>query len=83
MAEDLRNQPRSLALKTGHIFFGDTQDGCDCLVWNICRHGALIEVERETIPPEEFRFILMGLSLNQLCEVVWRDGRRVGVKFNS
>jgi hypothetical protein len=81
VAEDRRGEPRSHALKTGQVSFGDPQECCDCLVWDIARSGAMIEVEPGTNPPEEFRLISTGLSLNQLCEIVWRDGRKIGLRF--
>jgi hypothetical protein len=81
VAEDRRSEPRSHALKTGQVSFGDPQECCDCLVWDIARSGAMIEVAPDTKLPEEFRLISTGLSLNQLCEVVWREDRKIGVKF--
>ncbi|MDP4005124.1 PilZ domain-containing protein [Methylobacterium sp. NEAU K] len=81
MAEERRNEPRSHALKTGQLAFGHPQEHCDCLVWDIARSGAMIELEPDMTAPETFRLISTGLSLNQLCEVVWRDGQKLGLKF--
>jgi hypothetical protein len=41
----------------------------------------MIEVEPDTAPLVEFRLISAGLSLNQLCEVTWRDDRKIVVRF--
>ncbi|MGH1574312.1 PilZ domain-containing protein [Methylobacterium sp. P31] len=81
MSEERRNDPRNPALMAGQIAFGDPPGCCDCLVWDIARSGAMIEVEDDMPPPEQFRLISTGLALNQLCEVVWREDRKVGVKF--
>lgn len=81
MAGERRIFERRIALKTGHILFGPDQDFCDCLVWDLTKSGAMIEIGPETNLPTEFRLISDGLYLNQLCRVIWRDGRKLGLKF--
>ncbi|MBP1180031.1 PilZ domain-containing protein [Methylobacterium sp. PvR107] len=81
MPDELRDVPRSHALKTGEIFFGEQQERCDCLVWDISKSGAMIEVDLDAEAPETLRLISSGLALDQLCKVIWRDGRKVGLKF--
>jgi len=81
MAEDFRNEARKSALKVGQIFFGAPQDGLDCLVWDLSKSGAMIELDQHATPPDTFRLISPGLSLNQRCEVIWRSDLKIGVKF--
>ncbi|WP_267422747.1 PilZ domain-containing protein [Methylobacterium sp. GC_Met_2] len=81
MAEDFRDEPRKPALKAGQISFGAPQDSLDCLVWDLSKSGAMIEVDLHSSPPDTFRLLSAGLSLNQRCEVIWRSDRKIGVKF--
>lgn len=83
MPNELRDVPRSHALKTGEIFFGEPLECRDCLVWDISRTGAMIEVELDAAAPEKMRLISSGLALDQFCKVIWRDGRKVGLKFGA
>ncbi|MGT2488570.1 hypothetical protein ACU4GA_27010 [Methylobacterium oryzae CBMB20] len=45
------------AFKTGQIFFGDPQECCDCLIWELRTSGARIEVQPEARPPHAVRLI--------------------------
>lgn len=81
MAEELRNETRSAALKTGQIFFGDPQECRDCIVWDIAKSGAMIEADLGEISLVRLRLNSKALYLNQLCEVVWREDRKIGLKF--
>lgn len=83
MAEIFARPPRKAALKTGRIFFGEKQECRDCLVWDLDKTGAMIEVEPGTIIPTVLRLISEGLYLDQSCEVVWRDGRKLELTFRG
>lgn len=78
-----RDELRRAALKTGQIYFGDPQERRDCLVWDLKKSGAMIEVTSDAGPLQTLRLISAALYVNQLCEVVWRDGRKIGLKFAS
>ncbi len=41
----------------------------------------MIEIELDTAPPSKFRLISAALYINQNCEVIWRDGRKIALKF--
>jgi hypothetical protein len=81
VANELRNEKRKFALKTGQVFFGEQQDCCDCLVWDMAQSGAMIEADLGEANPEKLRLISEALYLDQLCEIVWREGRKIGLKF--
>ncbi|MGU3668390.1 PilZ domain-containing protein [Methylobacterium sp. A49B] len=81
MAKNGRGDPRRIALKTGEICFGDPQECRDCLIWDISKSGAMIEIKEGMVTPETFRLVSAGLYLNQLCEVIWRDGSKIGLQF--
>lgn len=76
MAEERLNEPWRPAFKTGQIFFGRPPECCDCLIWELRASGAMIELHPEAMPPHTLR-------LNQPCEVVGRDGRRIELRFSS
>ncbi|MEE7451054.1 hypothetical protein MRF4_26480 [Methylobacterium radiotolerans] len=71
------------AFKTGQIFFGDPQECCDCLIWELRTSGARIEVQPEARPPHAVRLISIALLLNQACEVVAREGRKIELRFSA
>lgn len=81
MAEAFRDEPRRRALKTGEILFGGPEESRDCLVWDISKSGAMIEVDGDPTTPDTFRLRSSGLSLNQRCDVIWRSDQKIGVKF--
>jgi hypothetical protein len=53
-----------------------------CLVRNLSQGGALIESALANLPD---RFILTNhtRSKRMVCEVAWRKGRTIGVRFRS
>ena len=81
MAEDRRGELQRAALKTGQVYFGEPQERRGYLVWNLGKSGAMIEIESDTAPPSKFRLISAALYINQNCEVIWRDGRKIALKF--
>ncbi|MBA9063358.1 alkylhydroperoxidase/carboxymuconolactone decarboxylase family protein YurZ [Methylobacterium fujisawaense] len=83
MAEERLDEPWRPAFKTGQIFFGRPLECCDCLIWELRASGAMIELHPEAMPPHTLRLISIALLLNQPCEVVGRDGRRIELRFSS
>jgi len=73
-----RASPRLPANDLSQILFGNQAIGC--LIHNLSGEGTMIEVSTTQIPD---RFILVNYkSANRMvCEVVWRDHLRIGVKF--
>ncbi|WP_373622468.1 pilus assembly protein PilZ [Methylobacterium sp. OAE515] len=65
----------------GGIFFGERLPPLDCLVWNVCDHGALLEINPDVALPGTFRLIASSLHVDKACSVIWRNGRKVGVAF--
>ncbi|MCF6320168.1 MAG: PilZ domain-containing protein [Rhizobiaceae bacterium] len=76
--DEKRASRRRPANDLSQILFGNQAIGC--LVHNISDEGAMIEVSTSQVPD---RFILLNYkSANRMvCEVVWRDHLRIGVKF--
>ncbi|MGU3464184.1 hypothetical protein ACLBXO_04965 [Methylobacterium sp. C33D] len=71
------------AFKTGQIFFGQPQECCDCLIWELRTSGARIEVRPDAVPPRTVRLVSIALLLNQACEVVAREGRTIELRFSA
>ena len=55
----------------------------DCTVQNISPSGACLEFDTPTAPiPEQFAIVPDdGDDLGYSCRVVWRNGNRMGIKF--
>jgi hypothetical protein len=66
-----------------NVLFGDPQDFCDCLVWDLGRSAATIEIGPDTALPTAFRLVSEGLRLDERCLVIWREDRKLGLKFAS
>ncbi|QGY02346.1 hypothetical protein MMSR116_11020 [Methylobacterium mesophilicum SR1.6/6] len=81
MAEHRRFERHGSALETGRILFGEPQDFCDCLVSDLGRSIATIEIGPDTALPGTFRLISEGLRLDERCLVLWREDRKLGLKF--
>lgn len=78
--EDLREHPRDPAHDLSEIILDGRTYGIACLIRDISRSGARLEVSCGELPK---RFILANYTkgTRTLCRQVWRDKRLVGVKF--
>lgn len=81
MAERNKEDARQTALKTGQIYFGDPEECHDCLVWDLGKAGAMIEVEPQIMPFGLLRLVSTGLYINQRCRVAWQRGRKIELIF--
>jgi hypothetical protein len=75
-----RSAPRRRVLKTARIEFGGIE--VDCLVRNISATGAAIEVTSPLQCPIAFVLAIPSDGSVRHCHVVWRKGKRIGVRFN-
>lgn len=75
-----RKSARRFVNDLAQINFGNQMVGC--LVHNLSDEGAMIEVSTSQVPD---RFILKNFRTKKrvICEVVWRDHLRFGVKFST
>ena len=53
----------------------------DCVVRNISMRGARLEVDQTFALPTEFELEIPQRGAVLLCELKWRNGDKVGVKF--
>jgi hypothetical protein len=77
---DGRGAPRRKVFKTARIEFGGIE--VDCLVRNISETGAAIEVTSPLQCPIAFVLAIPSDGSVRHCHVVWRKGKRIGVRFN-
>lgn len=75
---DKRSATRRRVLKDGVIQaagFGTT-----CTVRNISATGALLFADLERCP-EQITLVVISENLVRKCDVVWREGKKLGVTF--
>jgi hypothetical protein len=80
VAPDHRSAPRRRVLKMAKIEFGGIE--IDCLVRNLSATGAAIEVTSPLQCPIAFVLAIPSDGSVRHCHVVWRKGKRIGVRFN-
>jgi len=78
--EKHRGSSRRRALKAGTISFSGA-DQIDCIVRDISETGACLEIESSVAIRN--RFVLVINKAIYLCHVEWRDGRKLGVRFET
>jgi len=78
--ENRRGSPREPARDLCEILTDGLRYAMSCMAHNISGTGALLETSLSGVPD---RFILVNHSRNTrtVCQVVWRCGRMVGVRF--
>jgi len=77
--EDKRKNRRRKTLKAGMIITHGRLSTINCLVRNVSDSGARIEVESAVLLPRQFELVFDGKSLG--CNVAWKSGRQLGVRF--
>jgi hypothetical protein len=76
-----RAAPRTRALKTGTILFPNGISTFACMVKDISSTGMQISIENASGIPDEFTLLLDGGARRLPCNVMWRKGAKLGVKF--
>jgi hypothetical protein len=76
-ASDRRQAPRRKILKAARIYWGNDA-WTDCIVRNLSDTGAQLEISAPV--PKTFDLVIAN-RLACTCCVVWRQGNRVGVRF--
>jgi hypothetical protein len=80
-ALDKRQDARVLVLKTGSIRLGEGNAPIACAVLNVSASGACILLPSEVLIAERFELILDRDGTDHHCQVMWREGARIGVRF--
>ena len=81
MVDDTRSAPRHRTLKGGSVSFDG--GGCECTVRNLSFTGAHLEIENENPIklPDFFTLIIRPEYLKRDCQVIWRKGKSIGIRF--
>jgi PilZ domain len=83
-----KSKPKRPSRKARHhgawITFDDDIRSYECRVLDVSAGGAKLLADVDTIVGSSFKLSVAPHSLvRKPCEVVWRKGRQVGVKFTS
>ncbi len=78
---DGRMAPRRRVLKSGVAASNDRHLTVNCTVRDISDTGARLRVEGSMTVPDTFELLIPLDGLEASCQVVWRKGGDVGVKF--
>ena len=79
-SDEKRRFARLPARDLSEIFLPGSRVPLTCMVHNLSEHGAMIETSTPDLPQ---RFILTNHARRNrmVCEVAWRSGRLLGVRF--
>ena len=78
---DGRLSPRRRVLKAGIAASNDRHLTTPCTVRDLSATGARLRIEGSRTVPDTFELIIELDGLEANCQVVWRKGGEVGVKF--
>lgn len=76
-----RNAQRRRVLKAGLVAYNDRHSTLSCTVRDISDTGARVRVDGSVSAPDTFDLIIQIDGLEASCQVVWRNGNEVGVRF--
>jgi hypothetical protein len=78
-----RKEQRQLTLKTGKIISFDIQSEIDCAILDISDGGARILLPVGIDLPDTFDLAVDPDGQAKYCRVVWKQGNRIGVSFQT
>lgn len=78
--DEKRRHSRQRTFKGGHINF-ETGAGVDCLIRNLSKKGACLEVDNSAISSDRFMLMIKPENLARNCQVIWRKPKKIGVEF--
>jgi hypothetical protein len=76
-----RSEPRPRTLKAGKIVFNGHFSVFDCVVRNLTKRGACLEISDTLGVPSHFDLVLAD-GTTRPCHLIWRFGDRIGVAFD-
>jgi hypothetical protein len=81
--QDRRQMPRLRSLKGGRIEFNRHWPPVECVVRNISKHGACLEIDGQYNTSLEFNLTFLQANDTRACRQIWRQDGRIGVAFLS
>jgi hypothetical protein len=79
--DDLRIAPRRRMLKAGVVAYNDRHVTIPCLVRDVSATGARLRIEASVTAPDTFDLVIDLDGMEASCQVVWRKGADLGVRF--
>ena len=79
--QEARVAQRRRVLKAGLVATNDRHLTRNCTIRDISDTGARLRMESSLVVPDTFELIVEMDGLEANCEVVWRSGTEVGVRF--
>ena len=76
-----RKHPRRRSDAPGTIEVYEGAPGIPCTLENISDGGAGLRFETNIMLPPVFTLSVPSEKIDRRCEVMWRDGNRIGVSF--
>ena len=80
-ADEARIAPRRRMLKSGKIAYSDRHVTIECTVRDMSATGARLRVSGSVSAPDTFELLIELDGLEANCQVVWRSGPDLGIKF--
>jgi hypothetical protein len=74
---DARKTQRRRVLDAGLIRFGDMS--ISCAIRNVSNGGLALDVGSQDDIPDKFKLFVVAKKKTYPCNVVWREGGRIGV----
>jgi hypothetical protein len=78
-----RSTQRRRVLKGGIVAFNERFSTLPCMIRDISATGARLRIDGSINAPDTFELIVELDGLEADCEVVWRKGSEIGVRFTS
>jgi hypothetical protein len=79
--DEKRRAQRQRTFKGGSISL--SSGIVECVIGNLSNTGAMIECSQPAAVPDTFLLIIKPELLKRSCEVAWRSGQRIGVRFTK
>ncbi|NJO36077.1 MAG: PilZ domain-containing protein [Rhodospirillales bacterium] len=72
---------RRRVLKAGVVAYNDRHVSLPCTVRDVSATGARVRVDGSVSAPDTFELIIDIDGFEASCQVVWRKGNEIGVRF--
>lgn len=81
--QERRKNVRTRQFKGGRVIFNEGYGCFNCLIRNISKGGAKLQLEGNAVIPALIDLEVPGDGLAYSCQVIWRTSRELGVRFLS
>jgi hypothetical protein len=83
VGNEARIAPRRRTLKSGKVAYNDRHVTIECTLRDMSATGARLRVSGSVAAPDTFELLIPLDGLEANCQVVWRSGADLGVRFLS